>query len=248
MRAAYHAESALKAGALLTTGRRTGQDPPRRRRLPAGGHGRDPDRPAAGRAAHARAVAPIDQPGRVKDRDLPGALQERQALAGRHDGPSLARRRGCWRPATSSAASTATCTCPNSGPPSKRTSKLSVPQIRMRIRKQHDHRRGRRRSSTELGTTSDPHRAGRRAELHELRGHMAARGAQVVHTITIAPDASWLGTEQVRDMKPDDDRLMPYGTALVGPPRRRGLEWRRFRGEVDDDVAHEADRAGVLPG
>jgi hypothetical protein len=72
-------------------------------------------------------------------------------------------------------------------------------------------------------------------------------GTQVVHTITIAPDASWLGIDQVRDMEPDGDRLTLYGTALAGPPRRRVLEWRRFRGEVDDDVALEADRAGVLP-
>lgn len=71
---------------------------------------------------------------------------------------------------------------------------------------------------------------------------------QMVHTITIAPDASWLGTEQVRDMKPDGDRLTLYGTALVGAPRRRVLERRRCRGQEDDDVALEADRAGVLPG
>jgi putative transposase len=74
-------------------GPRAGQDPPRRRCQPAGGHGRDPDHLAPGRAAHPGAHAPLDQPDRVHDRDLPGALQERQALAGRDDGPALVRRR-----------------------------------------------------------------------------------------------------------------------------------------------------------
>ena len=50
------------------------------------------------------------------------------------------------------------------------------------------------------------------------------------NTITVAPDACWLGTEQVFSMKPDGDRLTLYGTALVGRPRRRALERRRCRG------------------
>ena len=49
MRQAYHAESALKAEGLLTG---AGQDPPRRRRIATGRHGRDADHPAAGRPAH----------------------------------------------------------------------------------------------------------------------------------------------------------------------------------------------------
>src|SRR5262249_35242161 len=60
----------------------------------------------------------------------------------------------CSKPITSSAASTATCTCRNSGPRSKRTSGMSVPPPRMKTRKRHDDHGGRHRSSTELGTTS----------------------------------------------------------------------------------------------
>jgi putative transposase len=37
--------------------------------------------------------APLDQPDRVDDRDLPGTLQERQAVAGRNHGAALVRRR-----------------------------------------------------------------------------------------------------------------------------------------------------------
>ena len=94
MRQAYHAESALKAeGRADGAGPRAGQDPPRRRRVAARRHGRDPDRPAAGRAAHAGAHAPLHQQHRVDDRDLPGALQERQAVARRDHGAALVRRR-----------------------------------------------------------------------------------------------------------------------------------------------------------
>ena len=53
MRAAYHADSALEAEALLRgTGQGTGQDPPRRRRQPARGAGRDADRAPPRRPAH----------------------------------------------------------------------------------------------------------------------------------------------------------------------------------------------------
>lgn len=79
-------------------------------------------------------------------------------------------------------------------------------------------------------------------------GTWRREGAQVIHTITVAPDPSWLGTDQVRDMELDGDRLTLCGAALVGTPRRRTLEWHRFRGEADGDVAHESDRAGALPG
>ena len=83
-----------KAEGLLTAaGARAGQDPPRRRRLAARGHGRDADHPAPGRAAHPGPHPALDQPHRVHDRDLPGALQERQAVAGRDDGAALVRRR-----------------------------------------------------------------------------------------------------------------------------------------------------------
>ena len=94
MRQAYHAESALQAeGLLAEPGPRARQDPPRCGRLAAGGHGRDPDHPAPGRATDPGPHAPLHQPHRVDDRDLPGALQERQAVAGRDDGAALVRRR-----------------------------------------------------------------------------------------------------------------------------------------------------------
>ena len=94
MRQAYHAESALKAeGELERAGPRAGQDPPRRRRVAARGHDRDADHPAPGRAAHPGPHPPLHQPDRIDDRDLPGALQERQAVAGRHHGPALVRGR-----------------------------------------------------------------------------------------------------------------------------------------------------------
>ena len=74
MREAYHAESALKAeGRAPGAGPRAGQDPSRRRRIAARGHGRDPDHPAAGRAAHPGPHAPLHEHHRVDDRDLPGS-------------------------------------------------------------------------------------------------------------------------------------------------------------------------------
>ena len=94
MRQAYHAESALKGRrAADRAGPRARQDPPRRRGQPARGHDRDPDHLAAGGAAHPGPHAPLNQPGRVDDRDLPGTLQERQAVAGRNHGAALVRRR-----------------------------------------------------------------------------------------------------------------------------------------------------------
>ena len=94
MRQAYHAESALKGRrAADRAGPRAGQDPPRRRRLAARGHGRDPDHPAAGRPAHPGPHAPLHQHHRVDDRDLPRPFQERQTVAGRDHGAALVRRR-----------------------------------------------------------------------------------------------------------------------------------------------------------
>jgi putative transposase len=74
-------------------GPRAGPHPPRRRRVAARGHGRDADHPAAGRAAHPGPHPPLHQPSRILDRDLPGTLQERQAVAQRADGAALVRRR-----------------------------------------------------------------------------------------------------------------------------------------------------------
>ncbi|MFI6704133.1 lipocalin-like domain-containing protein [Streptomyces sp. NPDC050509] len=52
-------------------------------------------------------------------------------------------------------------------------------------------------------------------------------GDQVVHTLTVAPNPEWIGTDQIRDLTLDGDRLTLYGDALVGRPQRRVLEWHR---------------------
>ena len=94
MRQAYHAESALKAeGLLAELAGELDKTHPGAAAVATGGHGRNPDHPAAGRAAHPGADPPLNEPDRVHDRDLPGALQERQALAGRDHGAALVRRR-----------------------------------------------------------------------------------------------------------------------------------------------------------
>jgi hypothetical protein len=51
---------------------------------------------------------------------------------------------------------------------------------------------------------------------------------RVCHTISVAPDPNWVDTEQVRELVLRGDRLTLYGMALVGPPRRRVLDWRRI--------------------
>ncbi|RAJ43054.1 FAD/FMN-containing dehydrogenase [Kitasatospora sp. SolWspMP-SS2h] len=61
-------------------------------------------------------------------------------------------------------------------------------------------------------------------------GTWRREGARVVHTIQLAPDPAWIGTEQVRELVLEGDRLRLYGTALIGPPRRRVLEWHRTEG------------------
>ena len=89
----------------------------------------------------------------VDDRDLPGTQQERQALAGRHHGPALGRRRHDRGP--------------QAVPPRQRPPAPARPARRSRTRDRTDcqyrgarsdqHRSlttGRCRSSTELGTTS----------------------------------------------------------------------------------------------
>jgi hypothetical protein len=52
---------------------------------------------------------------------------------------------------------------------------------------------------------------------------------RVCHTISVAPDPGWVDTEQVRELVLRGDRLTLYGTALVGPPQRRVLDWQRIR-------------------
>ena len=57
--------------------------------LPTGRTGRDPHHCPAGCAAHPGAHAALHQRSRVHDRDLPGPLAQREALAGRSDGVAL---------------------------------------------------------------------------------------------------------------------------------------------------------------
>jgi hypothetical protein len=59
-------------------------------------------------------------------------------------------------------------------------------------------------------------------------GTWRREGARVIHAIHLAPDPAWVGTEQMREVVLEGDRLRLYGTALVGPPRRRVLEWHRI--------------------
>ncbi|AOJ64611.1 hypothetical protein WJ32_18715 (plasmid) [Burkholderia ubonensis] len=53
-------------------------------------------------------------------------------------------------------------------------------------------------------------------------------GDEVVHRITIAPDASWIGTEQVRRIELNGATLKLYGRSLTGDRRLRLLEWTRL--------------------
>src|SRR4051794_1232742 len=94
MRAAYHADSALAAEALLealakeldkTHPGAAGQ-PPRR-------NGRDADRDPPRRATHPGQNPAVDQRHRVHDLDLPRPRPQRQAVARRTDGAALVRRR-----------------------------------------------------------------------------------------------------------------------------------------------------------
>jgi hypothetical protein len=66
-------DSALAAEAELGALGRAGPHPPRRRGQPARGHGRDPDRAASGRVAHAGTNAPLDQRHREHDQHLSNA-------------------------------------------------------------------------------------------------------------------------------------------------------------------------------
>jgi hypothetical protein len=50
---------------------------------------------------------------------------------------------------------------------------------------------------------------------------------RVYHTITVAPDPGWLGTEQARDVTLDGERLTLTGRSLARPAQSRILEWRR---------------------
>ncbi|GAA1927933.1 lipocalin-like domain-containing protein [Streptantibioticus ferralitis] len=63
-------------------------------------------------------------------------------------------------------------------------------------------------------------------------GTWRREGDRVVHTIDVAPESGWLGTEQSRDLELDRDELVLHGTALVGRPQRRVPRWRRITGDA----------------
>lgn len=57
-------------------------------------------------------------------------------------------------------------------------------------------------------------------------------GDTVVHRVDVSAHPRQVGTEQVRDVELDGDRLTLYGTRLDGLGRRK-LEWRRVAGPGD---------------
>jgi hypothetical protein len=52
-------------------------------------------------------------------------------------------------------------------------------------------------------------------------------GDRVLHTISVAPEATWAGSVQVRDLRLSGDRLVLSGCGPSGSPVRRELTWRR---------------------
>lgn len=50
---------------------------------------------------------------------------------------------------------------------------------------------------------------------------------RVLHTISVAPEAAWVGSVQVRDVRLSGDRLVLVGRGPSGSPVRRELTWRR---------------------
>lgn len=67
---------------------------------------------------------------------------------------------------------------------------------------------------------------GPRQDYMSYAGTWRRSGGQVFHALTVAPDPGWLGTEQVRDLRLDGDRLTLTGNALSRPGRRI-LQWQR---------------------
>ena len=152
MRAAYHDETANPAEATLEA---LACDLSQRSHPGAAGSLRGRSRRDAHHrpsrcAADARQNAALDELHRVDDRDLPRPLEQRQALAQRADGASFGARPGWSRPASSSAVSTASCTCRRCGLPSKRLSHPITTLLERRWRHRR-HAGGRHRNSTPVG-------------------------------------------------------------------------------------------------
>src|SRR5215216_2921799 len=126
--------------------------------------------------------------------------------------------RGWWRPASSSAVSTATCTCrpfrrrwrPRSPGPSPARAR-----IRRRWKRPDDHR-GRHRSSTELGTSSEELRcAGSRCRLFPAHRELSC-------TLDHPPPVRMVG---------DAGESSPPGMELDAEQDVEGLEAYRLYGE-----------------
>ncbi|MFG2095444.1 lipocalin-like domain-containing protein [Streptomyces sp. NPDC048612] len=71
-----------------------------------------------------------------------------------------------------------------------------------------------------------------RSNYMSYAGTWRREGDRVVHTIDVAPEPGWLGTEQSRDLELEGDELVLHGNALVGRPQRRVLRWRRVAGDA----------------
>ena len=66
-------------------------------------------------------------------------------------------------------------------------------------------------------------------------GRWRREGDTVVHRVEVSAHPRQVGTEQVRDVVLDGDRLTLYGTRLDGLGRRK-LEWERVAGEPSGEV------------
>ncbi|MFI1304800.1 lipocalin-like domain-containing protein [Streptomyces sioyaensis] len=84
--------------------------------------------------------------------------------------------------------------------------------------------------SVTMMRTGPAHRG--RSAYMSYAGTWRREGDRVVHTIDVAPEPGWLGTEQSRDLELDGDDLVLHGTSLVGPVQRRVLHWRRIAGDA----------------
>lgn len=69
--------------------------------------------------------------------------------------------------------------------------------------------------------------AGGPPEYLSYAGTWRREGDRVVHTLTVAARADWIGTEQTRQLALDGDRLTLTGSSL-STADRRVLVWRRL--------------------
>jgi hypothetical protein len=53
------------------------------------------------------------------------------------------------------------------------------------------------------------------------------RGDRMVHRIEVAPEPSWIGLDQVRDLRLEGDHLVLTGHGPSGATARRMLRWER---------------------